>query len=94
MNEEYTYNIIMDNNNNNDGVNDGRKPIMVEVNGTNKYSPPQISCLILQHLTTYAAKKLEIDPKKTTIDAVITVPAKFNLNQREQTKIAGNLYVD
>ena len=58
----------------------------VEVRGK-KYSPPEISALILQKLKTAAEDYLG---EKVT-DAVITVPAYFNDAQRQATKDAGTI---
>ena len=58
----------------------------VEVRGK-KYSPPEISAMILQKLKTaaedYVGQKVS--------DAVITVPAYFNDAQRQATKDAGKI---
>src|SRR5215207_8736417 len=58
----------------------------VEVRGK-KYSPPEISAMILQKLKTAAEDHLG---EKVT-DAVITVPAYFNDAQRQATKDAGTI---
>ena len=58
----------------------------VEVRGK-KYSPPEISAIILQKLKTAAEDYLG---DKVT-DAVITVPAYFNDSQRQATKDAGKI---
>jgi molecular chaperone DnaK len=58
----------------------------VEVRGR-KYSPPEISAMILQKLKTAAEDYLG---EKAT-DAVITVPAYFNDAQRQATKDAGRI---
>jgi molecular chaperone DnaK len=58
----------------------------VEVRGK-KYSPPEISAVILQKLKTAAEDYLG---EKVT-DAVITVPAYFNDAQRQATKDAGKI---
>ena len=58
----------------------------VEVRGK-RYSPPEISALILQKLKTAAEDHLG---QKVT-DAVITVPAYFNDAQRQATKDAGKI---
>ena len=60
--------------------------VQVDVRGK-KYSPPEISAMILQKLKTAAEDHLG---EKIT-DAVITVPAYFNDAQRQATKDAGKI---
>src|SRR6058998_3032689 len=80
-----------------DEVNEEMKmvPYKVERDGDNvaivaqgkKYSPPEISALILQKLKKAAEDYLG---EKVT-EAVITVPAYFNDSQRQATKDAGRI---
>ena len=51
------------------------------------YKPEQISAMILSYLKEYAEKKLGQKVSK----AIITVPAYFNNDQREATKVAGKI---
>lgn len=68
---------------------DDNKPLIcVQSRGkTEKFSPEEISAVILEKLKTMAETYLGVQMKK----AVITVPARFNSDQREATKIAGEL---
>ena len=67
---------------------DGKLKIEVDSHGTRKtFLPEEISSFILSHMKQIAEQHLE-----TTIeDAVITVPAYFDNNQREATKVAGEI---
>ncbi|GAK48179.1 molecular chaperone DnaK [Secundilactobacillus oryzae JCM 18671] len=58
----------------------------VDVDGK-KYTPQQISAIILQHLKSYAEAYLG----DTVSEAVITVPAYFDDAQRQATKDAGKI---
>ncbi|MBN2395829.1 MAG: molecular chaperone DnaK [Candidatus Atribacteria bacterium] len=60
--------------------------VMIKVKDKS-YSPQEISAMILQNLKQSAEDHLGEEVK----DAVITVPAYFNDNQREATKAAGRI---
>uniref|UniRef100_A0A6C0IDY8 Chaperone n=1 Tax=viral metagenome TaxID=1070528 RepID=A0A6C0IDY8_9ZZZZ len=71
-------------------VNDGnnRPKIVVDFKGeTIQLYPEEISAMVLQKLKAMAESYLGVEVK----DAVITVPAYFNDNQRQATKDAGRI---
>jgi molecular chaperone DnaK len=69
-------------------VRDGdRVAVDVTADGSKKYSPPEISAMILQKLKQAAEDYLGQPVTK----AVITVPAYFNDAQRQATKDAGKI---
>jgi molecular chaperone DnaK len=63
-----------------------RKVIQLDVRG-HKYTPPQISALILGKVRDTARRALGVDVAR----AVITVPAYFDDTQRQATKDAGRI---
>ncbi|MBO4716212.1 MAG: molecular chaperone DnaK [Verrucomicrobia bacterium] len=69
-------------------ANNGDVAIEVEVQGEKKrFSPPEISAMILSKLKADAEMRLG----ETITQAVITVPAYFNDSQRQATKDAGKI---
>jgi len=64
----------------------GHTDVKIEVKGK-AYSPQEISAMILQKLKKSAEEHIG----EKISDAVITVPAYFNDNQREATKSAGKI---
>jgi molecular chaperone DnaK len=67
-------------------VGGGNDTVMVEVQGK-RYSPPEISAMILQKMKQTAEDYLGHSVSK----AVVTVPAYFNDSQRQATKDAGKI---
>lgn len=65
----------------------GGKNEVVIMTGGKKYTPPEISAMILQKLKRSAEAYLG----ETVTEAVITVPAYFNDTQRQATKDAGKI---
>ncbi len=65
---------------------DSSGSVIVEVQG-HKYTPPEISAMILQYLKKTAENFLG----QEVTQAVITVPAYFNDSQRQATKDAGKI---
>ena len=63
-----------------------KKEVKIKI-GDKKYSPPEISAMILQKLKKSAESYLG----ETVSEAVITVPAYFNDAQRQATKDAGKI---
>lgn len=64
----------------------GEEGYTVDIDGK-KYTPQQISAMILQYIKGYAEDYLS----DTVSEAVITVPAYFNDAQRQATKDAGKI---
>jgi molecular chaperone DnaK len=69
-------------------VRDGdRAVVAITADGDKKYSPPEISAMVLQKLKQAAEDYLGT----SVAEAVITVPAYFNDAQRQATKDAGKI---
>jgi molecular chaperone DnaK len=58
--------------------------------GPETLTPPQASAMILRHLRDLMARTLN-DPRYLLDSAIITMPAYFNHNQIEATRLAGEL---
>lgn len=71
-------------------LNDNNKPMVrIETRGRPRdYWPEQISAYVLNHVKEFSEARLQED---MIIDAVITVPARFNNAQRLATKQAGQI---
>lgn len=67
-------------------VDDGTGRVNIKV-GENRYSPEEISAMILRSLKESAEKEL----KEEISGAIITVPAYFNDSQRQATRDAGEI---
>ncbi|MEO8504006.1 MAG: molecular chaperone DnaK [Acidobacteriota bacterium] len=68
-------------------VESGTGGVQIAIEGDKKYSPPEISAMILQKLKQAAEDYLGEKVER----AVITVPAYFNDAQRQATKDAGRI---
>ncbi|NOY88438.1 MAG: molecular chaperone DnaK [FCB group bacterium] len=68
-------------------ITENEKGAVIIEAGGKKYSPPEISSMILQALKKAAESYLGTEVKQ----AVITVPAYFNDSQRQATKDAGRI---
>ena len=70
-------------------VSDSKGVAISMKNGVKK-TPIEIASTILRKCKEFACTKLDLDPK-SSLDAVITVPAYFNDSQRQSTKDAGTV---
>lgn len=100
LDSQYPFKILPanNNNNNNNGIdgNDEYESVLIKMsteNETIQKSPTEISSLMLNHLIDGTIKKFANEKDEYILNAVVTIPATFDINQREQTQQAGHIYV-